>query len=184
MRSGLLLYGGPAALSPCLWVSTAFIGILETQLKHVGYELDMLVYTFDKLLLVEPLVFRSFQAGQVNTHSGFERAAPWCVRARRKGQWPAPGSPADYPIFGSKADIQFGEGNVRSVPETDSRALQHGSLHPRQVPLLRLDLNGGCRAVHGASFLPRHGLALVVEVPQARLALPAHQLRPECSPPR
>jgi hypothetical protein len=27
-----------------------------------------------------------------------------------------------------------------------------------------------CRAVHGASFLPRHGLALVVEVPQARLA--------------
>src|SRR4029077_3462638 len=34
----------------------------------------------------------------------------------------------------------------------------------------RLDLNGGCLAVHGASFLPRHGLALVVEVPQARLA--------------
>jgi hypothetical protein len=29
------------------------MGIIETQLKHVGYELDMLVYTFDKLLLVE-----------------------------------------------------------------------------------------------------------------------------------
>ena len=44
----------------------ALMDILETQLKHVGYELDMLVYTFDKLLLVEPLVRRSFQAGQVN----------------------------------------------------------------------------------------------------------------------
>ena len=42
------------------------MGIIETQLKHVGYELDMLIYTFDKLLLVEPLVPRSFQAGQVN----------------------------------------------------------------------------------------------------------------------
>jgi hypothetical protein len=30
------------------------MGIIETQLKHVGYELDMLVYTFDKLLLVVP----------------------------------------------------------------------------------------------------------------------------------
>src|SRR4029077_15553919 len=40
------------------------MGIIETQLKHVAYELDMLVYTFDKLLLVEPLVGRSFQAGQ------------------------------------------------------------------------------------------------------------------------
>ena len=29
----------------------ALMDILETQLKHVGYELDMLVYTFDKLLL-------------------------------------------------------------------------------------------------------------------------------------
>jgi hypothetical protein len=42
------------------------MGMIETQLKHVGYELDMLVYTFDKLLLVERLVERSFQAGQVN----------------------------------------------------------------------------------------------------------------------
>ena len=42
------------------------MGIIETQLKHVGYELDMLIYAFDKLLLVEPLVGRSFQAGQVN----------------------------------------------------------------------------------------------------------------------
>jgi hypothetical protein len=42
------------------------MGILEMQLKHVGYELDMLVYTFDKLLLVEQLVGRSFQVGQVN----------------------------------------------------------------------------------------------------------------------
>ena len=39
--------------------------------------------------------------------------------------------------------------HVRKVPETDSRALQHQSRHPRQVPLLRLDLNWGCRAVHG-----------------------------------
>ena len=42
------------------------MGIIENQLKHVGYELDMLVYTFDKLLLVEQLVERSLQAGQVN----------------------------------------------------------------------------------------------------------------------
>jgi hypothetical protein len=47
-------------------VVSTFMGITETQLKYVGYELDMLVYTFDKLLLVEPLVRRSFQAGQVN----------------------------------------------------------------------------------------------------------------------
>ncbi len=39
------------------------MSILKTQLKHVGYELDMLIYTFDKLLLVEQLVQRSFQAG-------------------------------------------------------------------------------------------------------------------------
>jgi hypothetical protein len=36
-------------------VVITFMGITETQLKYVGYELDMLVYTFDKLLLVEPL---------------------------------------------------------------------------------------------------------------------------------
>jgi hypothetical protein len=42
------------------------MGITETQLKQVGYELDMLIYTFDKLLLVEPLVGRSLQAGQDN----------------------------------------------------------------------------------------------------------------------
>ena len=51
--------------------------ILETQLKHVGYELDMLVYTFDKLLLVEPLVRRSFQAGQVNA-----LIEAFCIHAR------------------------------------------------------------------------------------------------------
>ena len=42
------------------------MGIIEIQLKHLGYELDMLVYTFDKLLLVEHLVELSLQAGQVN----------------------------------------------------------------------------------------------------------------------
>jgi hypothetical protein len=54
-----------------------FMGIVETQLKHVGYELDMLVYTFDKLLLVEPLVPRSFQAGQVNA-----LIEAFCIHAR------------------------------------------------------------------------------------------------------
>ena len=53
------------------------MGIIETQLKHVGYELDMLVYTFDKLLLVEPLVPRSFQAGQVNA-----LIEAFCIHAR------------------------------------------------------------------------------------------------------
>jgi polyphosphate kinase len=53
------------------------MGIIETQLKHVGYELDMLVYTFDKLLLVERLVERSFQAGQVNA-----LIEAFCVHAR------------------------------------------------------------------------------------------------------
>jgi len=54
-----------------------FLGIVETQLKHVAYELDMLVYTFDKLLLVEQLVERSFQAGQVNA-----LIEAFCIHAR------------------------------------------------------------------------------------------------------
>ena len=53
------------------------MGIIETQLKHVGYELDMLVYTFDKLLLVEQLVERRFQAGQVNA-----LIEAFCIHAR------------------------------------------------------------------------------------------------------
>jgi hypothetical protein len=53
------------------------MGIIETQLKHVGYELDMLVYTFDKLLLVEQPVQRSFQAGQVNA-----LIEAFCIHAR------------------------------------------------------------------------------------------------------
>lgn len=53
------------------------MGVLENQLKHVGYELDMLVYTFDKLLLVEQLVRRSFQAGQVNA-----LIVTFCIHAR------------------------------------------------------------------------------------------------------
>jgi hypothetical protein len=53
------------------------MGIIETQLKHVGYELDMLVYTFDKLLLVERLVERSFQGGQVNA-----LIEAFCIHAR------------------------------------------------------------------------------------------------------
>jgi hypothetical protein len=53
------------------------MGIIETQLKHVGYELDMLAYTFDKLLLVEPLVGRSFQAGQV-----YSLIEAFCIHAR------------------------------------------------------------------------------------------------------
>jgi hypothetical protein len=62
---------------PVLGFPKAFMGIIETQLKHVGYELDMLVYTFDKLLLVEPLVTRSFQAGQVNA-----LIEAFCIHAR------------------------------------------------------------------------------------------------------
>ena len=57
-------------------VGRTFVGILETQLKHVGYELHMLVYAFDKLL-VEPLVSRSFQAGQVNA-----LIEAFCIHAR------------------------------------------------------------------------------------------------------
>jgi hypothetical protein len=53
------------------------MGIIESQLRHVAYELDMLVYTFDKLLLVEPLVGRSFQAGQVNA-----LIEAFCIHAR------------------------------------------------------------------------------------------------------
>ena len=53
------------------------MGIIETQLKHVAYELDMLIYTFDKLLLVEPLVPRSLQAGQVNA-----LMEVFCIHAR------------------------------------------------------------------------------------------------------
>jgi polyphosphate kinase len=53
------------------------MGIIETQLKHVCYELDMLTYTFDKLLLVEPLVQRNFQAGQVNA-----LIEAFCIHAR------------------------------------------------------------------------------------------------------
>ena len=51
--------------------------IIENQLKHVGYELDMLVYTFDKLLLVEQLVERSLQPGQVNA-----LIEAFCIHAR------------------------------------------------------------------------------------------------------
>ena len=58
-------------------VVSTFMGITETQLKYVGYELDMLIYTFDKLLLVEPLVPRSFQAGQVNA-----LIEAFCIHAR------------------------------------------------------------------------------------------------------
>ena len=39
--------------------------------------LDMLIYTFDKLLLVEPLVQRNFQAGQVNA-----LIEAFCIHAR------------------------------------------------------------------------------------------------------
>jgi polyphosphate kinase len=53
------------------------MGIIENQLKHVGYELDMLVYTFDKLLLVEQPVERSLQAGQVNA-----LIEVFCIHAR------------------------------------------------------------------------------------------------------
>jgi polyphosphate kinase len=53
------------------------MGDNETQLKHVGYELDMLIYTYDKLLLVQPLVRRAFQAGQVNA-----LVEAFCLHAR------------------------------------------------------------------------------------------------------
>src|SRR5262245_28677703 len=53
------------------------MGIIETQLKHVAYELDMLVYTYDKLLLVHPLVRRNLQAGQVNA-----LIEAFCIHAR------------------------------------------------------------------------------------------------------
>jgi hypothetical protein len=58
------------------------MGILETQLKHVGYELDMLIYTFDKLLLVEQLVPRTFQAGQVNA-----LIETFCLHARKLNEF-------------------------------------------------------------------------------------------------
>ena len=45
-------------------VGGTFVGILETHLKHVGYELDMLVYAFDKLLLVEPLSLAASRRGR------------------------------------------------------------------------------------------------------------------------
>jgi hypothetical protein len=77
MRSGLLLVQAKPRYRPVLGFPKAFMGIIETQLKHVGYELDMLVYTFDKLLLVEPLVTRSFQAGQVNA-----LIEAFCIHAR------------------------------------------------------------------------------------------------------
>jgi len=77
MRSGLLLMQAKPHCRPVLGFPKAFMGIIETQLKHVGYELDMLVYTFDKLLLVEPLVTRSFQAGQVNA-----LIEAFCIHAR------------------------------------------------------------------------------------------------------
>ena len=77
MRSGLLLVQAKPHYRPVLGFPKAFMGIIETQLKHVGYELDMLVYTFDKLLLVEPLVTRSFQAGQVNA-----LIEAFCIHAR------------------------------------------------------------------------------------------------------
>ena len=54
-----------------------FMDIIENQLKHLGYELDMLVYTFDKLLLVEHLVERSLQPGQVNA-----LIEAFCIHAR------------------------------------------------------------------------------------------------------
>ena len=50
------------------------MGIIE---NHLGYELDMLVYTFDKLLLVEHLVESSLQAGQVNA-----LIEAFCIHAR------------------------------------------------------------------------------------------------------
>ena len=53
------------------------MGIIQTQLAHVAYELDMLVYTFDKLLLVEQLVERRFQAGQVDA-----LIEAFCIHAR------------------------------------------------------------------------------------------------------
>src|SRR5215471_16068857 len=62
--------------------SSTIVGILETQLKYVGYELDMLVYTFDKLLLVEQLVPRSFQAGQVNA-----LIEAFCLHARNLNEF-------------------------------------------------------------------------------------------------
>jgi hypothetical protein len=66
MEQGLSPGAGRSTTGLSAWaVGGTFMGIIETQLKHVSYELHMFVYTFDKLLLVEPLVPRSFQAGQV-----------------------------------------------------------------------------------------------------------------------
>ena len=79
----------------------ALMDILETQLKHVGYELDMLVYTFDKLLLVEPLVRRSFQAGQVNA-----LIEAFCIHARNLHEF-FQGSRADTLKANTFADNNF-----------------------------------------------------------------------------
>src|SRR4029079_10735104 len=66
-RSGLISGSGGGTV----------MGIIQTQLAHVAYELDMLVYTDDRLLLVEQLVSRSFQAGQVNA-----LIEAFCIHAR------------------------------------------------------------------------------------------------------
>jgi len=77
------------------------MGIAETQLKYVGYEIDMLVYTFDKLLLVEPLVRRSFQAGQVNA-----LIEAFCIHARNLHEF-FQGSRADTLKANTFADSRY-----------------------------------------------------------------------------
>lgn len=78
------------------------MGIVENQLAHVGYELDMLVYTFDKLILVQhPIVRRSFQAGQVNA-----LVEAFCIHARNLHEF-FQGSRADTLKANMFADGQY-----------------------------------------------------------------------------
>jgi len=103
----------------------AFMDILETQLKHVGYELDMLVYTFDKLLLVEPLVRRSFQAGQVNA-----LIEAFCIHARNLHEF----------FQGSRADTlkanTFAVNNFKPRPIDQERKTLIAKIN-RQISHLR-----------------------------------------------
>jgi hypothetical protein len=102
-------------------VVSTFMGIIETQLKHVAYELDMLVYTFDKLLLVEPLVRRSFQAGQVNA-----LIEAFCIHARNLHEF----------FQGSRADTlkanTFTDSRYKPRPNDQERKTLIGKIN-RQI---------------------------------------------------
>ena len=86
------------------------MGIIENQLKHVGYELDMLIYTFDKLLLVEPLVGPRYQAGQVNA-----LIEAFCFHARNLDEF----------FQGSRRDalkaVNFADGEYQPRPNDKER---------------------------------------------------------------